>query len=122
MKPIREQPVAALGYKDNTLAHYRDFTLIAVAGLGVVYEEIFAMVARAGTSIFDRKVAIGCFADAAACVALTTNRLLALFCAVMTSAVLLWGAFWTRDTARLSPVPHRRSLPGSFLGLVVKFV
>jgi hypothetical protein len=98
MKPIRQQFVDALGYKGKTLAHYRDFTLTVVAGISILFGEIFGMEAHSGGSAFDLKAEVGCFALAALCVLLASNRLFVLGCAIMVPAALVsWHFVVTGD-------------------------
>ena len=98
MKPIRQQFVDALGFKGKTLAHYRDFTLTVVAGISILFGEIFGMEAHSGGSSFDLKAEVGCFALGAVCVLLAANRLFVLGCAIMVPGVLVsWHFVVTGD-------------------------
>jgi hypothetical protein len=123
MKPIREQFIDALGYRGKTLAHYRDFTLAFLAGLSVLFGEIFAMEFRSGRSTFDLKVAIGCFAFAVICVLLTTRRLLASLCAVMVPAVLLGRrAFRTSETTKFYLLHIAAAFLVLLIGMLARFL
>lgn len=86
---IRQQFIEALGYKGKTLSHYRDFTLTVVAGIALLFGEIFAMQVRSGGSSFDLEVTIGCFGLALLCVVLAKNRLLVFGCCLLVPAGLV---------------------------------
>ncbi|HKV80912.1 MAG TPA: hypothetical protein VJP02_22365 [Candidatus Sulfotelmatobacter sp.] len=93
MKPIRQQFVDALGCERKTVAHFRDFTLTVVAGISILFGEIFGMAAHSGGSAFDLKLEVGCFALAGLCVSLAANRLFVLGCAIMVPAALIFWHF-----------------------------
>lgn len=86
MKPLRRQLKETLGGRSGVW--YRDSTLIVIAGLAIFFGVVFGMEADSVRAPFDLKVAIGCFALAALCVLLASNRVLALSCAVMVPAAL----------------------------------
>ena len=86
MKPLRLQFKEALGGRN--LTWYRDFTLIVIAGLAILFGVVFGMGADPVRATFDLKVATGCFVLAGVCVLLASNRVLALSCAVMVPAAI----------------------------------
>lgn len=89
MKPIRQQLKEALAWKSRSYSP-RDFTLMVIAGLAILYGPIFWIEGDSAHSPFDLKVAIGCFAVVSLCILLASNRVLVLSCAVMAPAGLAW--------------------------------
>jgi hypothetical protein len=86
MKPLKLQFKEALGGRN--LTWYRDFTLIVIAGLAILFGVVFGMGADPVRAPFDLKVATGCFILAGVCVLLASNRVLALSCAVIVPAAI----------------------------------
>ena len=86
MKPLKLQFKEALGGRN--LTWYRDFTLIVIAGLAILFGVVFGMGADPVRAPFDLKVATGCFVLAGVCVLLASNRVLALSCAVIVPAAI----------------------------------
>lgn len=84
MKPLKLQFKEALGGRNPTW--YRDFTLIVIAGLAILFGVVFGMGADPVRAPFDLKVATGCVVLAGVCVLLASNRVLALSCAVIVPA------------------------------------
>src|ERR1700751_1427426 len=86
MKPLGFLLKEALG--SRSVAWYRDFTLILVAGFAIFFGVLFGIGADSVRAPFDLKVATGCLVLAAVCVLLASNRILVLSCAVMVPAAL----------------------------------
>ena|SRR2546430_3260966 len=93
MKPIGEQFKEAFAWK-NRLYSRGDFTLTTIAGFAILYEFIYEFIFWTSSdsvrSVFDIKIAIGCFALVGVCVLLASNRVSVLSCAVMMPAALVW--------------------------------
>ncbi len=121
MKPILQQFVDALGYKGKSLVYYWDFTLTVVAGIAVLFGEMFGMEAHSGRSAFDLRVAVGCFALVVMCVLVAVNRLFVVGGAVMVPAALVGWHFccdWRSQDRRVLSGAHGRRIRSAGAGSI----